>query len=382
MLTASLSRQAGGLFDAVRGLAGGLQAAGGVQVSAVGLADAMTAADAPAWAGVATRACAVRGPAALGYAPALARALRESEADLLHLQGLWMYPSAAALRWSGRTRRPVVVSPHGMLDPWAVRHARWKKRLVGALYEHRNLRRAACLHALCDAEARAIRAYGLRGPVCVIPNGVDLPAPAGAADPPWAGAVPAGAKVAFYLGRLHPKKNLEALLRAWAQAARAGDGWWLVIAGWDQSGHERRLRQCVEALNVPRVCFSGPQFGDAKDACFRHADAFVLPSLSEGLPMAVLEAWAYGLPVLMTAACNLPEGFEAGAALEIGTDPAAIARGLQALFEHSDPARRAMGERGRALVQRRYTWPRIGEQMLAVYRWALGDGPRPEWVLA
>lgn len=381
MLTASLSRQGGGLFDAVRGLARGVQAAGGAQVSAVGLADAMTAADAPAWEGVPTRACAVRGPAALGYAPALARSLRESDADLLHLHGLWMYPSAAARRWSDRTRRPVVISPHGMLDPWAVRHARWKKHLAGALYEHRNLRRAACLHALCEAEAHAIRAYGLRGPVCVIPNGVDLPAPAGAGEPAWPGAVPAGAKVLLYLGRLHPKKNVEALLRAWGQAGRGGDDWWLIIAGWDQGGHVQRLRQCAQALDVPRVYFAGPQFGAAKDACFRHADSLVLPSLSEGLPMVVLEAWSYALPVLMTPECNLPEGFEAAAALRTGTDAGAIAQGLQMLFEQDEPARRAMGGRGRALVERRYTWPRVGEQMLAVYRWSLGEGPKPAEVV-
>lgn len=382
MLTASLSRQAGGLFGAVCGLAQGLRG-GDVRIRAVGLADAFTQMDAPAWDGIETTACPVRGPAAFGYSPALAGALYAAQPDLLHVHGLWMYPSAASLAWSRRTGRPMVVSPHGMLDPWAVQHSRCKKRLAGALYEHRHLRGAACVHALCEEEARGIRAYGLRNPIGVIPNGVRLPPEAGGVSPPWADAIPAGARVLLYLGRLHPKKNLEALLRGWAQATRiAGfEDWYLVVAGWDQGGYEQRLELLARERAVPRVWFAGPQFGAAKDACFRHADTFVLPSLSEGLPMTVLEAWAYRLPVLKTPACNLPAGFQAGAALPIGTDVDSIAQGLHTLLALGADRRREMGERGRALVEREFTWPQVAGQMVAVYRWVLGEGPRPACVV-
>ena len=118
-----------------------------------------------------------------------------------------------------------------------------------------------------------------------------------------------------------------------------------------------------------------------KAASLACADAFVLPSLSEGLPVAVLEAWSYGLPVLMTEACNLPEGFAAGAALPIGTDRAGIAAGLRRLFALSDAERRDMGARGRALVRERFTWASVGAQMAAVYQWVLGGGPPPSCVL-
>ena len=120
------------------------------------------------------------GPRAFGYAPELSRALDAARLDLVHTHGLWMYPSvAAAWRWATRWKRPLVVSPHGMLEPWAVRNSAWKKRIAGWLFENRHLRRAACLHALNDAEYEAIRAYGLTNPVAVIPNGVDLPEPGG-----------------------------------------------------------------------------------------------------------------------------------------------------------------------------------------------------------
>ena len=95
----------------------------------------------------------------------------------------------------------------------------------------------------------------------------------------------------------------------------------------------------------------------------------------------MLEAWSHGLPVLMTEACNLPEGFAAGAALPIGADRAGIAAGLRRLFALSDAERRAMGARGRALVRARFTWASVGERMTSVYDWVLGGGPPPPCVL-
>jgi poly(glycerol-phosphate) alpha-glucosyltransferase len=271
-----------------------------------------------------------------------------------------------------------------MLDPWALRNSAWKKRIAGWLYENPNLRGAACIHALCDAEARAIRDYGLDNPICVIQNGIDPPPSLEAPPPGWEDGGTHGAKVLLYLGRLHPKKNLLNLLQAWAdvqlenQAARE---WRLVIAGWDQNGHQAQLERAACDLKIDgTVCFPGPEFGDAKHATFCRADAFILPSLSEGLPMAVLEAWAYGLPVVMTAECNLPEGFDAGAALRLGPKPESITPALVDLIGMSTPARAAMGGRGAQLVRDRFSWSRIARQMRAVYEWCLDAGPKPDCI--
>ena len=156
----------------------------------------------------------------------------------------------------------------------------------------------------------------------------------------------------------------------------------LVIAGWGQDRHEQQLERLAEAQALGHsLRFVGPQFDDDKAASFACADAFVLPSLSEGLPVAVLEAWSHGVPVLMTEACNLPEGFAAGAALPLGTGRAGIAAGLRQLFALSDAARRDMGARGQALVRARFTWRQVGEQMTSVYQWVLGGGPPPACVL-
>jgi poly(glycerol-phosphate) alpha-glucosyltransferase len=256
-----------------------------------------------------------------------------------------------------------------MLDAWALQNARSKKRIAAALYENQHLREAACLRALSEAEARSIRSYGLKNPICIIPNGVDLPELSASNTK----AQSANPRTLLYLGRLHPKKNLANLIRAWSETSNSQSGnserWVLAIAGWDQVGYETELKGIAVATSV---VFLGPQFGADKTECYRTCDAFILPSLSEGLPMTVLEAWSYAKPVLMTAECNLPEGFSAAAALRIGSSADEIAAGLNQLFEMSDDDRTAMGTRGRTLVARKFSWARIGKEMHAVYEWVLG----------
>lgn len=385
-VTASLSRRAGGVLDAMRSVLKTLAIRHAVRIEVFGLSDEYTSDDLPDWAPLAPQAFSILGGKALGYARGLGPALQAMSPDLVHLHGLWMYPSVASAGWARRAERPLVVTPHGMLDPWALRNSRWKKVLAGALFERRNLREAACVHSLCEAETRAIRRYGIKNPVCQVPNGVDLPTTEPSAPSPWAGTVAEGCKVLLYLGRIHPKKGLQNLVRGWAAVRATGSAsardWVLGIAGWDQGGHETALRTMVESAGLEdSVVFLGPLFNEAKAAAYYHADAFVLPSFSEGLPMVVLEAWAYGLPVVMTPQCNLPEGFKASAALRVEATVEDEARGLGELFQMGDAERAAMGERGRKLVEERFTWGKVADEMYEVYQWLLGGGSPPACVI-
>jgi glycosyltransferase involved in cell wall biosynthesis len=400
-LVSSISREAGGLLEGVRGLAKAMSSADStVNVFAIG--DKNTAADLPQWQplSVHTSSPLFR---SWGYSSRLLPALLEADLDVLCTHGLWKYCSVASRQWHRRTGHPYIVHPHGMLDRWALNNSRWKKRIAAFLYEDRNLQDAACIRALCDAEAQSIRAYGLRNPICVIPNGVEgSPENSRFEIRDSKLAFGEGRKVLLYLGRLHPKKNLANLIRAWRATLNSQpstlNSWVLAIAGWDQDGHEDELKRLARELKLSSaelaaagtkkhrtshdatVVFLGPLFGEQKAAAYRSCDAFILSSLSEGLPMAVLEAWAHAKPVVMTPACNLPEGFAARAALQIGTTSSEIVSGLKQLAEMSDNERQAMGARGRALVAEKFSWPRVGEQMRTVYEWVVGGGTRPETV--
>jgi len=384
----SVSRANGGIFEAERRLQQTLHAARGIDVRVVGLRDSHADADLAAWAPLVPALCTVKGPTSFGYAPALVDTLFQPEADLASFVGLWKYPSVAALRWASRTHKPFLVSPHGMLDAWALRNSRTKKRLAAWFFQDAQLKKATCLRALGPAEAASIRAYGLKNPICIIPNGIDLPEHDRLSLLP--SPFPSGRKVLLYLGRLHPKKGLGPLLAAW-QLARANGGgdWLLAIAGWDQAGHAAELKQQATALGLPwknendpdlekaSILFLGPKFGEAKARLYAHCDAFILPSLSEGLPMVILEAWAYGKPVVMTPECNLLEGFSANAALRIAPTIDSAAEGLTHLFAMTDADRQAMGRNGLALVRDRFTWSKVADDMMTVYQWMLGGGLLP-----
>jgi glycosyltransferase involved in cell wall biosynthesis len=380
IVTGSLSLGAGGLFESVR-IPAVRMAESGAAVSVYGLDDAQfDDTTRSMWAPTSLTAFRSVGPARLGYSPALLPTIAKGDHEVLHLHGIWTYSSYAALSWRRRTARPMVISPHGMMDPWALRHNRGRKALVGRLYENRNLRRATAMVALCRPEAEAMRAFGLTNPIAVIPNGVDLPTLSPEEDRRRSDQ----RRTMLFLGRIHPKKGIKELLLAWQQArqrsATIASEWRLEIAGWDDGNHASGLMRLRDELGLADVVdFPGGLFGESKAAAYRGADAFILPSYSEGMPMTVLEAWSYAKPVFMTDACNIPEGFAADAAIRIETDPTQIADMLCACLGNNSLLE-ATGRAGRALVEDRFTWDQVVEQRLVLYRWLVEGGAAPGYV--
>ncbi len=381
----SASRVDGGIFEAELALQKQLVQVSGVEVDVVALRDEFTDADAPRWLPLKPKVGEVMGPRGFGFSLGLGEAM-SSSVDVGYCAALWKYPAWAFLDWQKRTRKPAVVAPHGSLDAWALQNSKWKKRIAAAIFKDRQLRNATCFRALCSAEADSIRAYGLKQRIEIVPNGVELPEKLTTEDTEST----KGKKRLLFLGRIHPKKGLVGALRAWADIQNPkskiqnSKQWQFVIAGWDQGGHEGELRALCGELGL-KVCsfqgsvfsreeadvvFHGPAFGEEKEALLRSAAAFILPSLSEGLPMSVLEAWAYGLPVVMTPECNLPEGFASQAALEIRNGGMGnwSWEGLRSLLDMSDSDRIEMGQRGRRLVEEKFTWPKVAAQMHELFQ--------------
>lgn len=389
-VSSGITRKAGGLFYAVSCLCKAFDQFN-IEASVVGRTDDLHREDLQAWVPVSVYSYKAYGP--LGSSFALRSYLKNSRADLVHQHGIWLDDQWAALQWQKKTDRPVMISPHGMLDPWAVRNSAWKKKLVGWLFANESLRKAACIHALCQSEAEAVRTYGLKNPVAVIPNGVVLP---DFDHSTFNFQRPTRRRRLLFLGRIHPKKGLKELIEAWSLVQGAWrDDWELIIAGWDDGGHldglktqasSLRLHWSVEELasdfcsRPSTLYFLGPKFGEEKDALLRSVDAFILPSFSEGLPMSLLEAWSYGLPVVMTPQCNIPLGFEQGAAVRIDPETESIAEGLRQFFSLPDDDQEAMGLRGRRMVKEQFTWEKIAEDMCSVYKWVLGGGSPPACV--
>jgi len=364
LLTASASRQGGGVFESVVAQARLIRDQGGIpHVFALDDADARQ--DRERFEGCPVSLARVVGPRQIGYAPRLSAMLDAANLDCLHLHGIWMHPSLAGAIWASRSGRPYVISPHGMLDPWITARGRWKKALARLCYERESWRRANRFHALTDQEARDIANETGRSDAVIIPN-----AAPGTAPPDPAPRQP----LIAYLGRIHAKKNLISLIQAWTGLDRPADAR-LLIAGWGDDADVAELKTAIAAAGNS-VAFLGPQFSAAKADLLSRARFMVLPSLSEGLPMAMLEAWAHATPTIMTRACNLDSGINAGAALECGFSAESIAAALDRGLGLDQAAWQTMSRAARQLAEGPFSGKTIAASWADIYSDLMEDSAR------
>jgi len=307
------------------------------------------------------------------YSSELAKALhREVEKfDLIHIHEIWHYPHFAAYRAAKRVRKPYIVTVRGALGPWCLNYKALKKRIYAALIQRRILNGAAAIQAITQEEVKHIRAFGVDSPIFTIPNGIDseefseLP-PREELEKLYPELQ--GKKVVLFLGRIHPIKGLDLLARAFGQVARERKDVHLLIVGPDERGYRDKIeRLFVSEGVIEKVTFTGMLTGKEKLAALSRADIFVLPSYSEGFSMAILEALACGLPVIITRQCHFPEVAEARAGIVIDPDSAQLAEAIVELMD--DPKlREEMGNNGRRLVMERFTWDKVADRMIELYQ--------------
>jgi glycosyltransferase involved in cell wall biosynthesis len=273
------------------------------------------------------------------------------------------------MRAALRANVPYIVAPQGSLEPWALQQNALGKRIYGSLTEIPLLQSATCLQCVSAKEVEQVKIYGLHAPTVVIPNGVSLRHFDGSVPPLGRRlGIPPDHKTVLYLSRLNPKKGADILIEAFAQVP-ADAGATLVIAGGDGgSGYEAQLRQLAKDHKLGSSCiFLGELRGEEKYKTLLGADLFALPSHSEGLPIAVLEAMAARLPVIITHGCNLPEVSEWDAGYTIAPEKGELAATIRQLLCEPERAKE-MGSNGRHLIQSKFTWERVARQTIETYR--------------
>lgn len=309
-----------------------------------------------------------RGPTRIFYAPEMMREARTlvEAADCVHAHGFYVAPNWLLGRQARRQGKPLVHHVQGFLDPWILRRSRAKKRLVHRLFEDANFRHAAWWRASSEKEHDQIRACGIDAPIAVIPNGVHLPTVRAKAEAvALAARFPKQrAKRLVFLSRIHPKKGLDLLIPAWGQLHAKHPDWELAIFGPDEGGYRAEVERLIgEAGVADSVTFYGSVSGDEKEAAFRSGDLFILPSYSEGFPMAVLEASAHGLPVVLTNECNFPELAANDGGWQCRPDLESVIASLEMALATDETERRQRGEAGRKLVAENYAWTSIATQV-------------------
>jgi glycosyltransferase involved in cell wall biosynthesis len=287
-----------------------------------------------------------------------------AESDVVHGHGFYVYPNWAIGGRAISRRKTLVYHPQGMFEPWILRRSRWKKRLVSILFEDRNMRRCRLWRALTAGEADQIRQQGFSAPIVVAPNGVRLEdydncSPSG----PGGFKLPERARQKsrlIFMARLHPKKGLDLLIPAWSRLKKYHPKWELLIAGPDEDGYRAEIETMVRDLDAgSATAFVGPVTGNAKREFLKAGDLFILPSYSEGFPVAVLEAMACRLPVIGSHGCNFAELESEGGGWLCAATVESVHKALQNALESSEAERKERGQTARKLVERRYTWPGI-----------------------
>ncbi|MFQ5412239.1 MAG: glycosyltransferase [Phycisphaerae bacterium] len=315
----------------------------------------------------------------LGRSPGFNRDINDlvRDADVVHLHGLWSDQNRTAGRAARRLGRPMILTPHSMMMPWAWRRSAWKKRPIGWLFEHRNLRTAACLHALAEGEAGHIRALGFNPRVEIIPNGLHtadfetLPSAESletrfpeCRDKRWV----------LILGRIAEQKGIISAAQACFDVLAAGKDWHLVVAGPDEFGMQRMIQAAADRKGMAdRITFTGMLEREEVLGALGRSSILLQPSLSEGLSLSILEAMAAGLPVLISDACNLPEVESAGAGRVVVPDRRAIAAALREMVALSDNDRRALGQCGRKLARAHFDWSALIPIYRRMYQNSLGS---------
>ena len=290
--------------------------------------------------------------------------------DIVHIHEVWHYAGYVASHAARKRGIPYIVTIHGELSEWSFQHKGWKKLPYRKAALDKILKNAFALHAITQAEKERIAELGYDTPVMVAPNGID-PTPFDELPDPSAflEKYPAleGKRVILFMGRLNPNKGLDILAHSFSTLRIQFPDATLLIAGPDEEGTQKKVETILRSEGtLDSVIFTGMLTGEDRLAAMSTADLFVLPSYSEGFSIAILEAMAARLPIVITDGCNFPEvaDHEAGFVVEASQIP--VAQAIGSLLSDTE-LRYRMGDHGRKLVTERYTWQAAASKIADKY---------------
>lgn len=293
--------------------------------------------------------------------------------DLYHTNGLWMDINHATAAHAKKRSKPYVISPHGMLYPQALARSAWKKKLMLFMGHQHDISHAACIHATCHQEMEYYRQLGFQNPVAVIPNPFPIPS--------YVQTIMRN-RDRFrigYLGRLHPYKNIDRLIAAWAHLGplvREGE---LLIMGTGDAAYVQQLKDQAASLNIHHIRFSGEVAGQDKFELLASLTALCLPSKSENFGMVVPEALIVGTPVIATRTSPWEELEEHRCGWWVSNEISSLAEHIEQCLNLSATDACAMSLRGQELVKTRYDAHQVGRQMIHMYAAILQQQTRPDY---
>jgi glycosyltransferase involved in cell wall biosynthesis len=374
IITHNLTIVSGGVRDAVKGLSKGLIRLD-CKVDLFGIKDRFLNNEIKDYNGIDLHINSELRPRRFGYTRKLYNDLVDTlknrgGSGVIDLHGLWMHKGIVATSVSKKFNIPVIIHPHGHLDSWALKNKSFIKKVAYFLYEKSVLSNASGFRALTEKEVRSLQSYKIKKPIALIPNGVFLD------EFPNNIYVDKGesphVEYAVYMARITEQKGLEVLLRAWKKSTLK-NRLKLKIAGPDYNNYEALMKKLSKKIGISdSVEFIGVVGGEEKSAVLANARLFILPSFSEGFSIALLEASASKLPIIMTKYCNFERLREDEGALESDGSVDSLVDKLNIIYNLTDFELNSMGSKNFDLISKNYTWDSVAAQYCQFTNWLTG----------
>jgi glycosyltransferase involved in cell wall biosynthesis len=297
--------------------------------------------------------------------------------DLVHIHSFFSYLCTLGAIIAITKRKKYIISPQGQLIPWVINQKKFKKKIYTALFERRNLNNAAAIHCTSEQEAKNVRNFGIKAPSFIIPLGVErlINLPDAKLRICKTYGIAHTTPIILFLSRLHPKKRLELLLEALANLNKQYD-FHLIIAGSGTEDYVQYISNLCSHLKL-NFCTTFANFveGQHKILLLQGSDIFALPSYGENFGIAVAEAMAYGLPVIVTPEVQISPEIEANkAGIVVSGELEAWVQAIEKLLM-SEKLRAEMGENGRLLARTKYDWNTIAKKLSIVYQAIINNKP-------
>jgi glycosyltransferase involved in cell wall biosynthesis len=306
------------------------------------------------------------------YSSCYGQYLKNHAYDLYHVQGIWQYPTYITAKIARRYHKPYIITPRGMLYPQALNHSKLKKQLFLKLFLLNDLNKASAIHVTCMEEMQHIRNLGVKSPVAVIANPVNVPIETSISTPD---------KLRIgYLGRVHPRKNIDRLLHVWNKLNLDKIDAELIIIGDGDTHYMNFLRTEQQRLNLKNVIFTGFLSGETKERILLSLSYLVVPSDFENFGMIIPEALIKGIPVIASKGTPWEELNTYRCGWWVDNDIDTLAITIEKAIHLSEKERIVMGKLGQELVKNNYSTEVISKKMVSLYEWILNNGEKPDFV--
>ena len=308
------------------------------------------------------------------YSKAFSNYLENKKYDLYHCQGIWQYPAYITAKKAQKFNVPYIITPRGMLYPQEFERSGIIKRMALALFQKQDLNAASCVHVTCKEEMEHLRELGITAPVAVIPNPVET-------EPYLEQKVNTPDKIRFgYLGRIHPRKNIERIIYAWDELGEETVNSELIVMGDGDDDYHTFLEKEVKKLGLNNIQFTGFLSGKSKEEKLASLSYLVVPSNFENFGMIIAEALVRGIPVIASKGTPWQdlETYQCG--WWINNDIQTLTVAMREALNTSERRRHKMAERGKNLIKQKYTIGEVALKMKAMYNWVLGNSPKPDYI--